>query len=152
MSAPNSPSDSNNSSDHILNLGHRRPWRREPMDWLAKQKFWLELSAEQKEDWLRWREVVSFQHEDPLVWREDEFFWMSLEDVPELSRLHFAETDEDSVEDLRRLRELWRHLGGGPRIAARLEVVGGPMTPRRWQYSEGHDDDECSPAKFFRAS
>ena len=103
----------------------RAPWRRESGDWLFGQTWFARMTREEQEAWLTFREGVSMGREDPLRWREDEFFWMSLEDVVELSKLRFDEDDIESMEDLAKLRKLWGYLGGGLRVEQRLSAPSG---------------------------
>ena len=90
------------------------------------------MSSVQQEDWLSFRERVAMQYEDLLFLRELENEAMALEDVVELSRMHWdSSDDEDNQFNLSLLRRIWDYLGGGTVIAHPLTIVNAPRTPLR---------------------
>ena len=104
-------------------------FEREEGSWLFNQDFWLGMSPLQKEAWLEYREGVTMQYEDILFIRELERTAMGQQDVVEMSRYHWDDMGPEEKLELSEYQHAWRVLGGGGRIAARLEVTDAPRTP-----------------------
>ena len=90
------------------------------------------MSPQEKESWLQFRERVTMQYEDALFIRKSEQIQMEQQDVVEMSRYHWENLDPDEAQSLEEYRHAWRLLGGGPRVAARLQATGDrPPPPER---------------------
>ena len=79
------------------------------------------MKPAERESWLQHRERVAMQHEDVLFLRTLEQSYMEQQDVIEMSHYYHW----DNLDSLMEYQHAWRILGGGARVASRLEAERG---------------------------
>jgi len=109
--------------------GSMPEFKREEATWLFSQPFWLGMSPLDKESWMEHRERVTMEYEDFLFLCTLEQSQMEQQDVVDMSRYHWNSLEPEEMQSLREYQHAWRVLGGGPRVAARLQVTDAPRTP-----------------------
>ena len=112
-------------------------FRRESYERLERQTFWRRMELGEKLSWLRYRNQISMNFEDRETWESWERGEMYRQDPVEHSsedaRCILGSACGFYSEELATVLEmsfLWGYLGGGPRVAARLEIPL-PTTPTR---------------------
>jgi hypothetical protein len=76
-------------------------------------------------------ENLAMMYEDEFRWRDRERLAMQVEDVVEISRLDFNNSDDEGTGQYLHTCWQWQFLGGGDRITRRLAVPTAPRTPPR---------------------